>query len=128
MMTPTSSLGRTVGGVVLGYLVFVGGAALIFALSGRDSHAAQPPGFLVASIIAGILFALAGGYVAQLVARRSDMIAGVALALLIGLVALVSLVSRPGAGAIWSQLAALALMAPAAVVGARWRKGSRFEL
>jgi len=102
---------------------------MMFALSGRDAHAATSPGFLAASVTARVRFALAGGYAAARIARRADNLAGIAVGSIIALGALVSLALSP-AGAIWSQLAALVLMAPAAVTGglvARQR-GSRLQV
>ena len=63
------------------------------------------------------------------IARRAYNLAGIAVGSIIALGALVSLALSP-AGAIWSQLAALVLMAPAAVTGglvARQR-GSRLQV
>ena len=102
-MASTPSTARTIGGIVVGYLIFAAAAVLIFAFG--------------------------GGYIAARVARRADNLAGIAVGSIIALGALVSLASSP-TGAIWSQLAALLLMAPAAVVGglvARQR-GSRLQV
>jgi hypothetical protein len=128
MMNTTSSTARTIGGIVVGYLTFAVGAVLIFALSGRDAHAAVSPWFLAVSVVAGVILALGAGYIAGRVARRADNLAGIAVASIIALGAVVSLAFSPGGGAIWSQLAALVLMAPAAVVGGRWGRGLRFQV
>jgi len=65
----------------------------------------------------------------SIVRLRSPAAAGIAVGSIIALGALVSLALSP-VGAIWSQLAALVLMAPAAVTGglvARQR-GSRLQV
>jgi len=126
MMNTTSSTARTIGGIVVGYLTFAVGAVLIFALSGRDAHAATSPGFLAVSVVGGVVFALAGGYVAARVARRADNLAGIAVASIIALGAVLSLALSPGGGATWSQLAALMLMVPAG--GGGRAVGQRFEV
>ena len=116
---------RTVVGVITGDLIFVVSAAIFFYLTHTDPHVSAKPGFMAVSIIYGVFFALLGGYVAGLISRRSDLIAGMILAAIIGLGATASLVGRPGAGAIWSQTAALLAMAPAALVGDWMRKTRR---
>jgi hypothetical protein len=68
-------------------------------------------------VAGGIVLAMAGGWVAGWFGRRSDLVCGVLLAVIIALGAVASLISRPGRGAAWSQMAALVLMAPAALAG-----------
>ena len=60
---------------------------------------------------------LIGGYVAARLARRRPLAHGVAVAALLALGATISLLSTLGRGAVWSQVAALVLMAPCAVLG-----------
>jgi hypothetical protein len=62
-------------------------------------------------------FALLGGYVAAWLARRRPLAHGGAVAIVLALGAAISLLSTIGKGAIWSQVAALALMAPCAILG-----------
>ena len=69
------------------------------------------------TIAYGLAFALLGGFVAGKIARRKDLWSGILLALLIALGATVSIIARPGAGALWTQTAALLLFAPASVAG-----------
>ena len=69
------------------------------------------PGYQTQSV------ALAAGFIAVRIARRSDLWAATAVAVLIAIGAVVSLVMTPRDVEHWSQWAALLLMAPAAVVG-----------
>src|SRR6185312_7442186 len=87
---------RSIGAVAAGYLVFGASAALLFQLSGQAPHEAAPFAFKIASIIWGAVFAL--------------------VAALIALGALISLLARPS-DAIWSQVSALVVMAPCALIG-----------
>jgi hypothetical protein len=103
--------------VVTGYLIFGISAALLFQFSGQDPHAVPSLGFAILSVLWGIVFALIGGYVAVVCARRDSMLAGVWVSGLLAVLAAVSLFAQWGAGSIWSQLAALLLMAPAASLG-----------
>jgi hypothetical protein len=108
---------RLAAGIVLGYALFAFAAVLIFQLMGRDPHAAGDPAFMVGAIGAGVIAALAGGYLGAAVAKGRERTVGVAIAIIIGGAALVSLVAEPGAGVRWSQFGALGLMSPAAFLG-----------
>ncbi len=111
---------RTIAGVIVGYLIFGVSAALLFALSGRQAHDPASPAFMVTAIIYGIVFAFVGGWVAAMAARRRS--AALAVGIIIAVGALISLVASPGSGAIWSQVAALVLMAPAASLAGRFSR------
>jgi hypothetical protein len=117
---------RTALGILLGDLIFVGSAGLLFYLSRVDPHAPASSGFMALSILYGVGFALVAGFVAGLISHRRDLITGIILALIIAVPALISIVTRPGAGALWSQTAALVLMAPAGLVG-DWLRLSRLR-
>ena len=108
---------RTVAAVIVGYLIFALSAVSLFRLSGRDPHALQPLGFVIASVIYGMVFAALGGVVAARLAPSRALLDAGSVAVLLALRAGVSLVASPGADATWSQWAALALMAPSAYVG-----------
>ncbi|HEV2992754.1 MAG TPA: hypothetical protein VG759_30255 [Candidatus Angelobacter sp.] len=117
---------RTALGIIVGDLIFVGSAVLLFYLSRVDPHAPAPLGFMAISIAYGVGFALVSGFVAGLISHRRDLIAGMILALIIAVPALISMFSRPGAGALWSQISALVLMAPSGLVG-DWIRLSRLR-
>jgi putative membrane protein (TIGR04086 family) len=61
--------------------------------------------------------ALLGGYVAAWLAKRRPLAHGFAVAAVLALGAAISLLSTLGKGAIWSQVAALVIMAPCAAIG-----------
>jgi hypothetical protein len=115
---------RTALGILLGDLIFVGSAGLFFYLSRVDPYASASFGFMAFSIVYGMVFAILAGFVAGLISRRRDLITGIIVALIIAVPALISIITRPGAGALWSQTAALVLMAPAGLVG-DWIRLSR---
>ena len=108
---------RSILAVVIGYLIFAVSAVLLFSLSGQDSHDVVPMWFLLISIAYGASFAALGGYLAATIARHNKFRHAAILSIVIGTGALISLLSRPGKGAIWSQLSALLVMAPAAMIG-----------
>lgn len=111
--------------VVAGYLIFAGSAVLYFRLVNVDPHSPATVHFEVLTIAYGLAFALLGGFVTDKIARRMDLNCGIALALVIALGATVSMVARPGAGALWTQTAALLLFAPGSLAGYWVRKRIR---
>jgi len=108
---------RSVIGVVVGYVVFAASAFAMFRVSGRDPHRVQDAWFVVLSIGWGMACAFAGGYLAGVIAGRKPRLHGGIVAVIVGLGAAASMLSQPGAGSWWSQVAALVLIAPAAFAG-----------
>ena len=108
---------RSIGAVVFGYLLFAFSAFAFFRISGQPPHQTAPPALMFGSIAVGVIAAFLGGYAAAWLAARRPLAHGVAVALVMAWGATVSLLSTLGHGAIWSQLAALLLMAPSAFFG-----------
>ena len=111
------SLGRSIVSVIVGYLIFALSAFALFQISGQPPHQATPAPFMAGSIVYGAVFALVGGYVAARLAKRRPLAHGLAVAAVLALGAAISLLSTRGKGAIWSQVAALVIMAPCAAIG-----------
>ena len=103
--------------VALGYLIFAGSAVLLFWVTKVDPHSPASVGFEIFAIAYGLAFSLLAGFAAGKIARRTDLVSGIALALVIALGATISMIARPGAGALWTQTAALLLFAPASLAG-----------
>jgi O-antigen/teichoic acid export membrane protein len=117
---------RSLGAALLGYLLFAAPSYAIFRVSGQDPHAKAPIAFMAVAVITGMLFACIGGYVAALIAGRRPIAHASATALLLAGGATASLVSTAAqGGAIWSQVAALLLMAPSTVGGGWLRARAR---
>ncbi len=108
---------RTSLAVVAGYLIFAGSAVFLFHLTNVDPHSPAALGFKAFTMAYGLAFAFLSGFVAGHIARRTDLVCGIALALVIALGATISMLARPGAGALWTQSAALLLFAPASLAG-----------
>ena len=108
---------RSILAVVVGYFIFALSAFAFFKLSGQPPHQAAPMPIMLESIAVGMVFALLGGYAAAWLARRRPVAHGVGVAAVLALGATISLFSALGKGAVWSQVAALVLMAPCAVLG-----------
>jgi len=111
------NIARSIVAVVVGYVVFAVSAFAFFQISGQPPHQAAPLPIMVESIAFGMVFALLGGYVAAWLAQRRPVAHGAGVAAVLAIGAAVSLLSTLGKGAVWSQVAALMLMAPCAVLG-----------
>ena len=103
--------------IVVGYLIFGASAAVLFNVTDHDPRATPSLLFGAGAILYGVVFAGLGGYVAASLAPTQPRRHAVILATVIAIVALASLVFELRNGSVWSQLAALGLMAPAAYAG-----------
>lgn len=114
-------MARKIIGVIVGYLIFAVSAVLLFQIAGRDPHTPAPISFMFVSFVYGAAFAALGGYVASTIAQSGNLTQAVALAIVIALGATISILSQSGKGAIWSQLGAIFIMAPSALIGGRFK-------
>lgn len=94
----------------------------MFALGGQDPLRPAPLTFMIVSTLLGILAAGFGGWVSARLARVHPRRHSAAVAILLGGIALVSLVLHPAGSPVWSPVAALCLMAPAAYAGGRFAR------
>jgi hypothetical protein len=108
---------RSILGVVTGYMVFAVSGFALFHITGQPPHGEASPLFMIGATVYGVAFALFGGYLSGWIAGRRPLIHAVAMAVILALGAAVSLAATIGKGAIWSQVCAVALMAPAAAAG-----------
>jgi len=108
---------RSIVAVLAGYLTFAASVAVLFLVSGVDRHMAPTAAFAIGASMYGMGFAgLAGWITTRVAADRTDRHARL-LAVLIAGLALVSLATQYAHGSVWSELATLLLMAPAARMG-----------
>lgn len=103
--------------IVVGYLIFGASAAVLFNVTDHDPRATPSMVFGAGAILYGIVFAGLGGYVAASLAPRQPRQHAQILAVVIATIALGSLAFEFQDGSVWSQVATLLLMAPAAVLG-----------
>src|SRR5262245_30589021 len=118
---------RSIGAVVAGYFVFAASALLLFQLSGRAPHADAPLAFKIATVVWGAVFAMVGGWLAAHVAVRQPATHGASVAGLIAGLAIASIVARPS-DVIWTQIAAIVVMAPCAWLGGLLAARQKAEL
>jgi hypothetical protein len=113
---------RSILAIVFGNFVFSVGAAAVFWLSGTDPKAPAPWLTMVLTAVVGILFAALAGYLTALTAPRKPHLHANILAGLLVVEALASMILQHSSAAIWTQIAAIVLMAPAASLGGRVRR------
>jgi hypothetical protein len=103
--------------IVAGYFVFSITAVLLFRISGVNPYQSPAIEFIIGSIVYGVFFAGLGGYVCATIARRKEFMHALAVAGIIAVIAIVSIILAPKDGQLWSELATLLLMVPAAGLG-----------
>ena len=103
--------------VVAGYFIFAVSAVLLFHVANVDPHSPTSLRFKALTVAYGLVFAYIGGFVAGRIGRRANLVCGIALAIVIALGATISMIASPGAGALWTQTAALFLFAPVSLAG-----------
>jgi len=118
------NLVRVVAGVVTGFLIFAISGALLFRLIGIDPHADSPVRFMILCTAYGVFFAAMGGYLAAVIAGEKERRCGLAVMILIDLSAMVSLAMTMGKGSMWSPIATMVVMSPAAALGG-WARSKR---
>jgi len=112
---------RSVIAVAVGCVVFSASALALFRISGQDPHSPADVSFMAASVAYGIFFAALAGFLAAWLAKRWEFEHSLAVACLIAVGGAISLLTRPAQGAMWTQLAALLVMAPSAMLGGYMR-------
>lgn len=116
---------RSIGAVVVGYLVIGVSSILLFRFSGRNPHAPGSAKFVILSAVYGFFFSALAGFIAARIAGRLELLHGALLACLVAMIALISLFAQSGSGSVWSQMVALLFMAPAVMLGAMYCLGKR---
>lgn len=106
---------RNIIAVIVGYAIFVISAVLLFQLSGIDPHADPSLGFIIITIVYGVLFSFTGGLLTQLISKSGKLTINYILAGIIAGFATFSLFKTTGNH--YSQLAAIFLFAPASILG-----------
>ena len=108
---------RSILAVLAGYAVFVLSALLVFGLSGQKPHADASAAFKTLAIVVGTTFAIAGGYLTAIIAKKSPVAHSTALGVLLASIAAWSIHASPLKDPIWSQVSAILFMAPGAILG-----------
>jgi hypothetical protein len=113
---------RSILAVIVGYAVFAASGVILFQLTGQAPHRDASLPFMFGAVAYGVSFAMLGGYISGWIAARRPATHAAVVAAILALGATVSLIATMGKGAIWSQVSAISLMAPAAAAGG-WLRG-----
>ena len=108
---------RSAAAVIAGYLVFGVATGLLFAVVSQDPHSVAGTGYMIGTTLYGAFFAALGGFLTASMANTSRMGHVAVLAGIIAGGAVVSILTRASDEAMWSQLAAIVIIAPAAILG-----------
>ncbi len=101
--------------VISGYAIFVISAVLLFRMSDIDPHANPSLGFIILTVIHGLLFSFIGGLLTQLISKPATLTINYVLAGIIAGFATFSLFKTTGNH--YSQFTAIFLFAPASLLG-----------
>lgn len=108
---------KSILAVLVGYLIFGLSSVALFLIAGVDPKQSPELGFRIWSTLYGILFALLGGYTAARIAGHKELWHASAVAIILALIATISLIEQPTGSSVWSQIAALGFMVPAVIFG-----------
>jgi len=110
-------MGRSILSVIVGYLVMAIAIMALFAIWFRGKVTPPSDGFMLFSLGYGFVFAVVGGYVTAMIAKRSEMKHAMALAVFSVLMGIVSMVASAGQEPFWYQIANMVVMVSAVVLG-----------
>lgn len=108
---------KSILAVLVGYLIFGASSVLLFLVAGIDPKRSPEVEFRIWSTLYGIFFALLGGYTAAAMAGRKELWHASSVAIILTLLATISLIAQPGGSSVWSQISALGFMVPAVILG-----------
>lgn len=103
--------------VLVGYLIFALSSVLLFLIAGVDPKEPAELEFRIWSTLYGVFFALLGGYTAARMAGHKELRHASMVAIILALLATISLIAQPTGSSLWSQIAALGFMVPAVILG-----------
>jgi len=106
---------RKILSVVAGYAVFAVSSVLLFKLMAQPPHQDTTITFKLVTIVYGAFFSVLSGFILQLIARQTKLALNFILALVIFLLAAISMLAS--AGSHWTQLFAMLIFAPVSVLG-----------
>jgi len=116
-------MGRSVGSVFAGYVLFALSSVASLLISGRTPEANPTPIFITVCIVYGIAAGILAGWVTGRLAGRAETAHGIILAAVITIVALASYLFASSFR--WSEMLTMFVFAPMAVVGGVWRESQR---
>jgi peptidoglycan/LPS O-acetylase OafA/YrhL len=114
-------MGRSILSVIAGYLIMVIAIMALFMIWFRGPEATPSGGFMVFSLGYGFVCAGIGGYATAAIAKRREMAHALSLAGFSLLMGIISMFMADGREPLWYQLANMAVMVCAVVLGGHLR-------
>ena len=112
-------MGRSILAVIAGYAVMAIAVMALFAIWFRGQVPTEAPSseFMLFSIAYAFVFAVLGGYITALIARRSEMKHVLVLAAFGLLMGIVSMITAAGQEPLWYQITNMVVMMAAVILG-----------
>ena len=107
--------------VVAGLLGFMLATAALWAVFGYSGQDTPPNRFLLGSLVCEVLFSLGAGYLTALIAGRREGAHSFALAVVMALQGVASLVLAPDLYPTWVPLSTILILSPCCYLGGRFR-------
>ena len=114
-------MGRSILSVIVGYLMMALAIMALFAIWFRGKDAAPSDGFMLFGLGYGFVFAVVGGYVTAMIAKRSEMKRAMALAIFAVLMGIVSMIAYAGREPRWYQIANMVVVVTGVLLGGHLR-------
>jgi peptidoglycan/LPS O-acetylase OafA/YrhL len=114
-------MGRSILSVIAGYLIMAIAVIALFVIWFRGPEATPSGGFMVFSLGYGLVVAGIGGYATAAIAKRREMAHALSLAGFSLLMGIISMFMADGREPLWYQLANMAVMVCAVVLGGHLR-------
>jgi peptidoglycan/LPS O-acetylase OafA/YrhL len=108
---------RSAAAVITGYLIFGLSAAVLFGVVDQDPHSATTRGYMIGTILYGAFFGGVGGFVTAWIAQQRRVVHAAVVAGIIAGGAVVSILTRSADDPLWSQIAAILIIAPVVILG-----------
>ena len=112
---------RAIIAVIVGWGIFVAATLAIFRLLGHDPHLPASKEVMFVTILWGVGFAFVGGWMAALIGGRYGRWCARIIAMIIAASSVITGIMIYGRQPLWSNIAALCLMAPAMWLGGEVR-------
>lgn len=108
---------RSILGIIVGYTLFAIAAVALFVTFDLQPHEPAAFWFMAVATLYGMAFAFIGGWLSQWISGRVHQLPSAFVSILIIAGAVSEMFTVPDGGSVWSQVAAIFFMAPAATVG-----------
>lgn len=119
---------RSIGAVVIGYLVIAVAIIVMFVIAFPDPTVTPGMGFMIFSLIYGFLFGILGGWVCGLIAQKAEVKHAAVIAAIGILISVLSMIFAAAKEPMWYQIANMVLLTIAVLFGGWLRARQRAKV